>query len=188
VAVTQAHAEALKAVLELLDSFPSNIRRWVLLQTRSLKAPSTATSTRLQRDFNSDFNDDFKATSKATSNATSNGLQSENERETLVLAFSSFWSLYPRKQSKQEALRNYLKLKPNTDMQNRILQALHEQIASDQWTRDEGRFIPLPSTWLHQQRFNDEVATSNATSTAMFGRTSSNVFEGFMKGHRVHDQ
>lgn len=29
--------------------------------------------------------------------------------------------------------------------------------------KDSGRFIPLPSTWLHQRRWEDEALTSHST-------------------------
>jgi hypothetical protein len=193
--VGRDHLAAIQAVLDVLEKLTPHVRKWVLSQvtsSRPSKAPSIRLQTRVQRTTSTALQTRVQATSndevqrevQREVQATSNALQTTNERETLVLAFSTFWSIYPRKQSKQEALRNYLKLQPNLELQDRILQALHEQKASDQWSRDEGRFIPLPSTWLHQQRFNDEVAPSNATSNVMFGKTPSKVFEGFMEGHR----
>ena len=38
-----------------------------------------------------------------------------------------------------------------------MLEALTRQRGSDQWTRDNGRYIPNPSTWLNQERWSDEL-------------------------------
>ena len=38
-----------------------------------------------------------------------------------------------------------------------MLKAIYEQKRSDQWTREGGRFIPNPSTWLNQKRWQDEL-------------------------------
>ena len=35
---------------------------------------------------------------------------------------------------------------------------LRKQIASDEWKRDGGRFIPHPATWLNGKRWEDEVS------------------------------
>lgn len=174
-AVSHEHVEALRAVLDLLNSFPIQIRRWVLLQMTSNGLHSSP-SKRLQ-----------KSTSNAPSTGLQIGLQNADEREGLVLAFSSFWTAFPRKQGKQEALRNYLKLKPDQELQELILKALQEQSTWEQWTKDEGRFIPLPSTWLHQRRWEDFKSTSSGPSEAMFGRTPASTFKRFMERHQ-HEQ
>lgn len=174
--LSKLHVDALKQVFDLLESFPAPIRQWVLSHlhspsTKASKPPSTRLHAPPSRRLHS-----------ATSTTPSNGLQIANEREGLVLAFSCFWSIFPRRQGKQEALRNYLKLEPDTGLQELILKAVHEQSTWDQWTKDEGRFIPLPSTWLHQRRWEDFKSTSSAPSTPTFGKTSSAVFKSFLQG------
>ena len=39
-----------------------------------------------------------------------------------------------------------------------LLSAIDQQTRSDQWTRENGRFIPNPATWLNQGRWEDELA------------------------------
>jgi hypothetical protein len=39
-----------------------------------------------------------------------------------------------------------------------VLGSLERQCASWQWTRESGRFIPNPSTWINQGRWQDEPA------------------------------
>lgn len=68
--------------------------------------------------------------------------------------FNSFWSAYPRKIGKSEAGKAWQKLKPDLAV---VLTALETQTSSDQWQRDGGKFIPHPTTWLNQKRWEDEV-------------------------------
>ena len=39
-----------------------------------------------------------------------------------------------------------------------MLSALKTQSQSDQLTKDDGRFIPLPTTWLNGARWEDEAS------------------------------
>lgn len=73
--------------------------------------------------------------------------------------FQAFWAQYPRKQNKQEARQVWEKLKPAPPLQAEILTAIAAQRQSDQWVKEGGRYIPLPSTWLHNRRWEDEAFT-----------------------------
>ncbi len=64
--------------------------------------------------------------------------------------FSRFWQSYPKKTGKGAALKAWNKLKPPLQQ---VLAALQWQKASKPWL--EG-FIPLPTTYLNQERWNDE--------------------------------
>jgi len=70
--------------------------------------------------------------------------------------FEEFWDIYPRRVSKKEALKVWNRLSPSMSDRDRILQAVSSQSGSDQWTKDGGRFIPHPATWLNQERWKDD--------------------------------
>jgi hypothetical protein len=72
--------------------------------------------------------------------------------------FDAFWSAYPRKVAKQAALKAWAKLKPAPDLLSQMLKALEIQAASEQWRKDEGRFIPYPATWLNSRRWEDDLS------------------------------
>ena len=81
-------------------------------------------------------------------------LAQEQEVITKIEAeFNEWYEKYPRKVSKQKAKQSYLKLKPNLKT---LLKALSWQIKSDEWQDANGKFIPHPSTYLNQQRWEDE--------------------------------
>ena len=80
----------------------------------------------------------------------------ETEKEMAFQAendFQVFWDNYPRKVKKPDALKSWRKLKPPLDM---ILEAVAWQKLSDDWTADDGKFIPYPASYLNASRWLDE--------------------------------
>ena len=73
-------------------------------------------------------------------------------------AFGAFWTAYPNKKAKPAALKAFTKLKPNAELLAEMLKAITAQKQSPQWQKDNGQYIPMPSTWLNQERWNDEVS------------------------------
>lgn len=71
--------------------------------------------------------------------------------------FSEFWQLYPRKVGKGVAEKAWLKISPDATLQKTILTSIGVQMASEQWLKDGGRFIPHPTTWLNRKGWLDEV-------------------------------
>jgi len=70
--------------------------------------------------------------------------------------FDKFWSSYPRKVAKPEALKAWVKHKPDEALLTAILRGLEVAKKSKDWLKDEGQYIPHPSTWLNQRRWEDE--------------------------------
>lgn len=76
--------------------------------------------------------------------------------------FEAFWATYPRRVGKDAARRAFAKRKVDDDLLAQMLAAVSTQSASDGWTRDGGKFIPHPSTWLNEGRWQDEQTTTEA--------------------------
>ncbi len=76
--------------------------------------------------------------------------------------FEDFWLIYPRKQGKQDARKAWEKLAPNGELLFRIQASVLAQKQSGQWTREGGRYIPLPATWLNGRRWEDEAGPTPA--------------------------
>lgn len=74
--------------------------------------------------------------------------------------FDAFWAVYPRKTAKAAASKAWEKLSPDDDLVKIIVCAVEAQTASEQWRRENGRFIPYPATWLNGRRWEDELAMS----------------------------
>lgn len=68
--------------------------------------------------------------------------------------FEIFWKSYPKKVGKKDAKRAFSKV-PKADWP-KLVPAVERQKGSKQWQKEDGRFIPNPSTWLNQGRWDDE--------------------------------
>ena len=77
------------------------------------------------------------------------------ENSTDDNGFNKFWESYPKKVAKQNALKAWEELKPNAELQEIILKALENQKQSQQWTEDNGKYIPYPASWLNGKRWED---------------------------------
>jgi len=72
--------------------------------------------------------------------------------------FDAFWSAYPRKTAKENAVKAFTKLRPDADLLARILAAVRLQAESEDWRKDRGRFVPHAATWLNGKRWEDQIA------------------------------
>lgn len=71
------------------------------------------------------------------------------KKSPIEVRFDEFWNAYPKKVGKQYALKAWRKIKPTAELHEAIMQAVNAQKHSEQWRRDNGRFIPNPATWLN---------------------------------------
>ena len=101
-----------------------------------------------------------KLTSKTKANSE---IEIENEDENskkepslIEQRFDEFWAAYPRKTGKGYARKIFLKLAPNKELFERMMASLEAAKRCEQWVKDHGQFIPNPSTWLNQGRWEDE--------------------------------
>lgn len=82
----------------------------------------------------------------------------------LAEAFDVFWKLYPNKKSKKDARKAWEKLKPNAELRETLMIALGNHRLSRDWTKDDGQYVPMASTWLNGERWTD-VLKPATTST-----------------------
>jgi hypothetical protein len=71
--------------------------------------------------------------------------------------FDTFWKAYPRKKSKADALKAWKQVKPSQELLDTILSKLVLLQKCDDWTKDDGQFIPYPASWLRAGGWDDEV-------------------------------
>jgi hypothetical protein len=90
---------------------------------------------------------------------------SGDERPPEINPFDEFWKHYPRKVGKGAALTAWKKVEAPKSTLLKIITALTWQNKSDQWTRDNGRYIPYPATYLNQRRWEDEPPEGSREST-----------------------
>jgi len=72
----------------------------------------------------------------------------ERERD-----WEKVWSAFPKKIDEIKSKKLFLE---HTVSAQRIIDALTDWSATDEWTRDNGRWIPLPTTWLGRAGWNEQ--------------------------------
>ena len=78
-----------------------------------------------------------------------------NIKEIYKERFEKFYFSYPRKVGKANVEKWFEKNKPDEELFNKIMTALEEHKKTKQW--QDKQFIPHPSTWLNQKRWEDEI-------------------------------
>ena len=85
--------------------------------------------------------------------------QEEDKDKDVESMFADFWAAYPRKDAKKSARKVFLRIVNDADDPDDLLAQILDAIAlakrSYQWQKDDGQFIPLPATWLNQERWED---------------------------------
>lgn len=72
--------------------------------------------------------------------------------------FESFWEIYPKHQDKKKAKQKFLKLCTNEKEYKAIMDGLRNVLPL--WAKKDTKYIPMPTTWLNGERWNDEVDMS----------------------------
>jgi hypothetical protein len=70
--------------------------------------------------------------------------------------FDEFWAEYPKKRSKGQAEKTWVKLKPDEQLFEAIMTGLKRAKTSVDWAKNGGQYIPYPSTWLNAKGWEDE--------------------------------
>ena len=113
------------------------------------KDPPTPTGDEGQPSIDSDSPDRIAAKAEA-----------QASRTRLSKLFADFWSVYPKKHSKQDADKAFHKLNPSPELFATILEAVSRQTLWEQWMKNDRQYVPLPATWLRGQKWNDEPPAS----------------------------
>lgn len=102
-----------------------------------------------------------------TTNGTPNGHQTDTKqypnknvknvkKQNPAQGFTNFWEIYPRKVAKEKTLSAW-KIHKCYKIADRIVQSIKDHLGSEQWQKDNGQFIPHPTTYLNQHRWEDEI-------------------------------
>ena len=96
------------------------------------------------------------AQSASDCDTQNSGVMLENafDREN---AFNEFWKAYPKKRDKKKSHIKFLSVCKNEQVYQSIMDGLERQVTSADWLKNNGQYIPYPTTWLNGERWNDEV-------------------------------
>lgn len=79
----------------------------------------------------------------------------KSAKSVFTEGFDDFWAEYPRPVAKQKAREAWAKVKPDEGVRESILADIRSRKAGE-WKDIEARYIPHPSTYLNQRRWEDE--------------------------------
>jgi len=80
--------------------------------------------------------------------------ESEGEPKPEAMGFDDFWERYPKKKAKADARKAWRDHKC-AKIADEICAAVDDQKRWPEWTKDAGKFIPHPATWLRAERWED---------------------------------
>lgn len=83
--------------------------------------------------------------------------------------FDEFWAVYPKKDAKQAAIKAWDKLKPDDDLKQAIIAGVQRDI-DGRWKGAERRYIPNPTTYLNQRRWEDEITPTKTDDDEYYPR------------------
>lgn len=93
--------------------------------------------------------------------------KNNNEYEVLdekEVWFNLFWKEYPKKSAKKNAKSQFMKIVKSKELLDKILEDIRDRLQTQEWTKNNGQFIPFPSTYLNQERWEDEVVIKKGMS------------------------
>lgn len=103
-----------------------------------------------QMDINSTTNETQKITNKNDKNVENDKKNTEN------VLFEEFWKIYPRKEAKAKAKVAFERKVHTFEQLKVVMSFIMHAVKSDRWQEDGGRFIPHATTFINQERWNDD--------------------------------
>lgn len=105
-----------------------------------------------------------EADTKVPTSEKDNTPSKKEQEEKYLQMFDEFWKLYPKKKDKANTRKKWLKLKPDDELFETIISALKKQMQSEQWQKNNGQYIPYPTTWINGERWEDEIKEAAGNS------------------------
>ena len=96
-----------------------------------------------------------------------NDAAAQHAPTTIEQRFDQFWSAYPVKRNKQAALKVWRRIKPDDALTATIIASIEQHQRLPDWTKENGRFIPYPSSWLNAGGWQDELDDAASSATQM---------------------
>lgn len=88
--------------------------------------------------------------------------------------FEKFWKAYPKKRDKGNAEKWFAKHKPSEEFTNIMIKQIERFKDTQDWKKQDGQFIPYPTTWLNAKMWEDEFETD----TEKEKRVEKEIMEG----------
>lgn len=97
--------------------------------------------------------------------AVSDQRQKSMKEDNIDTAFETFWNEYPKHINRNGCYKAFKGIKRVVDQMPEIMLSLEKFKRSQDWQKENGKYIPYPLTWLHQERWKDEQSHDDTTSS-----------------------
>ena len=101
---------------------------------------------------------DKKTTRKPQSCHTINNNEKNNNIDG---QFEIFWNEYPKKVAKQDAIKAWNRIQFFNGLLDEIISKVKLFRETSDWKKENGKFVPMPATWLNGHRWEDEIPAIN---------------------------
>jgi len=100
----------------------------------------------------------IRSTSSSKKRLKDNNTTSTDVEDYLV-SFEKFYSVYPRKKGKQDAIKWFKKTKPNSEFVSMLIDDVYKRVAAE-WNGKDLQFVPYPGSYLNGKRWEDAIETA----------------------------
>lgn len=76
---------------------------------------------------------------------------------TIRARFEIFYKAYPKKRKPGDAEKAWNVIKPDGELLKKMLDAISAAKQTTDWTKEGGKFIPYPASWLRGKGWEDEI-------------------------------
>lgn len=116
------------------------------------------------------------------------GKERKGKEHIQINAFEKFWEVYPKKKSKGQAEKAFIRINPNEQLLATMLAKIEQARTSEDWTKSNGQFIPYPATWLNAQGWEDEYQQPTLSEEGVISQKlekSKRAFDKFMEAENA---
>lgn len=137
------------------DIFKENFKEKIFVQNAQVQAKQDQVL--VEQKLESDRLEKQKAEQEAKANLEAKAKAKAESESQLLKNFELFWSAYPNKKSKKTAFEKFKRIDFKKTSFESIMISLEKQKQSDDWTKNGGQYVPMPQTWIFNERWTDEI-------------------------------
>ena len=137
------------------DIFKENFKEKIFVQNAQVQAKQDQVL--VEQKLESDRLEKQKAEQEAKANLEAKAKAKAESESQLLKKFELFWSVYPNKKSKKTAFEKFKRIDFKKTSFESIMISLEKQKQSDDWTKNGGQYVPMPQTWIFNERWTDEI-------------------------------
>ena len=151
----------LKSTNEITTNPTNKYSLITIINYNTYQIPQQPTNQQINQPTNQQLTNNQPTTNQqlTTTNTIKNIKKEKNTTNTLgQIQFDRFWCAYPKKRKKGDALKAWKILKIGNGVFEKIMTAVEYWCDSEDWRKEEGKYIPYPASWLRAMGWEDELS------------------------------